>query len=158
MIANSLLLTVFLQHILNSFQIVPILIPNDSLKTVKELSHHLADALKGRNALLVGSTDLCHYPVYEEAVRSDKVVVEALSRFDVNDLEQTMNEYMRTNSVDQLHCMMCSTGAVYTAIETAQLLGADSMTVLNAANSGDVPGGRKDEVVGYASAMMYRAP
>lgn len=147
----------FLQRVLPSFRIVPLLLQDDSSDIVNELSAGIAAAIRGRSAVLVGSTDLCHYPVYAEAVRSDRVVTDAIVRFEIEHLRSQMAAYTRTHRVPNLHCMMCSTGAVYSAMATAKLLGATKLSVLASANSGDVPTGGKDQVVGYMAAAMCRA-
>ena len=57
--------------------------------------------------------------------------------------------------------MMCSTGAVYTTFEVTKLLGADSIQILKAANSGDIQEGFTpsvtSQVVGYVSAAIVRS-
>jgi AmmeMemoRadiSam system protein B len=145
----------FLQRACSQFRIVPILLQDDSPENVHPLSQAIAQAVGDRAVLLVGSTDLCHYPEYKEAVKSDRVVVEAMKHFDTDYLRGEMEEYMQAHSaVPELHCMMCSTGAVYTTMETAKLLGAERLEVLKTANSGDVPMGGRDQVVGYMAAAM----
>ena len=109
-----------------------------------------------RSCLLIGSTDLCHYPVYEEAQRSDQVVIEAVGHFDPDYLRNQMDGYMQSQPVPNLHCMMCSTGAIYTTMRAAKALGGNQIEVLKAANSGDVPIGGRDQVVGYMAAGIYR--
>jgi len=147
----------FLQKSLLDFRIVPILLQDDSPENVSLLSQAIAQAIGDRPTLLVGSTDLCHYPEYKEAVKSDRVVVEAIQQFDTDYLRDQMDKYMQAHSyVPELHCMMCSTGAVYTAIEAAKQLGANRIEVVKAANSGDVSIGTGDRVVGYMAAAIYR--
>lgn len=145
----------FLQGALPDFRIVPILLQDDSLENVIPLGEAIAEAMRDRSALLVGSTDLCHYPDYDEAVKSDQVVIEAIKRFDTDELRKAMAAYLRTHMVSGLHCMMCSTGAVYTTLEAARRLGGRRIEVLKAANSGDVPMGQRDQVVGYMAAAIY---
>ena len=41
-------------------------------------------------------------------------------------------------------------------MRVAQGLGTDTITELSYANSGDVPGGNKDSVVGYGAVMFWR--
>ena len=72
----------FLQRVLQRFKIVPILMYDFSDANCKMLSQALSSCLNGKNALLVASTDLCHYPSYEEAKKTDSVVVSAISKFD----------------------------------------------------------------------------
>ena len=145
----------FLQHILPDFRIVTILLQDDSPENVIPLSQVIAEAMGNRSCLLIGSTDLCHYPTYEEAQKSDQVVIEAIERFDPDYLRQQMDGYMQRQPVQNLHCMMCSTGAIYTTMSAAKALGGNRIEVLKAANSGDVPIGGRDQVVGYMAAGIY---
>ena len=145
----------FLQHTLSDFRIVTILLQDDSPENVIPLSHAIAEAMGDRSCLLIGSTDLCHYPTYEEARRSDQVVIEAIGHFDSDYLRQQMDGYMQRQPVQNLHCMMCSTGAIYTTMSAAKALGGNRIEVLKAANSGDVPIGGRDQVIGYMAAGIY---
>jgi hypothetical protein len=145
----------FLQKTLANFTIVPILLQDDSPENTLPLAQAIAKAVEGRSALLIGSTDLSHYPVYDEARKADRVVIEAITRFDTDDLRRQMDAYMRAHRVHELHCMMCSTGAVYTTMEASRLLGGKRVEVLLAANSGDVPIGQRNQVVGYMAAAIY---
>ena len=146
----------FLQYILSDFRIVPILLQDDSPKNVMPLAQAIAAAMSDRSPLLIGSTDLCHYPVYEAAQKSDQVVIEAIGHFDSDYLHERMDEYMRIHPTQNFHCMMCSTGAIYTTMSAAKALGGNRIEVLKAANSGDVPIGGRDQVVGYMAAGIYR--
>lgn len=145
----------FLQMALTDFRIVPILLQDDSPETVVPLGEAISEAMRGRSALLVCSTDLCHYPAYDEALKSDQVVIEAIQQFDTHELRKQMADYLQTHAASGLHCMMCSTGAVYATLETARRLGGRRIEVLKAANSGDVPNGRRDQVVGYMAAAIF---
>ena len=145
----------FLQHLLSDFRIVPILLQDDSPENVIPLSEAIAEAMGDRSCLLIGSTDLCHYPTYEAARKSDRVVIEAVDRFDPDYLRDQMDEYMQHHPTQNFHCMMCSTGAIYTTMRVAKALGGNRIETLKAANSGDVPIGGRDQVVGYMAAGIY---
>ncbi len=146
----------FLQYLLSDFRIVTILLQDDSPENVIPLSQAIAEALGNRSCLLIGSTDLCHYPVYEEARKSDQVVIEAIGHFDPDYLREQLDGYMQHRLARNLHCMMCSTGAIYTTMRAAKALGGNRIEVLKAANSGDVSIGRQDQVVGYMAAGIYQ--
>ena len=145
----------FLQHLFPDFRIVPILLQDDSPENVIPLSQAIAEAMGNRSCLLIGSTDLCHYPTYQEARKSDQVVIEAIEHFDPDYLRQQMDEYMQIHPTQNFHCMMCSTGAIYTTMSATKALGGNRLDVLKAANSGDVPVGGRDQVVGYMAAGIY---
>ena len=145
----------FLQRVLQQFKIVPILMYDFSDANCKMLSQALSSCLNGKNALLVASTDLCHYPNYEEAKKADSIVVSAISKFDPDLLRRDTDEYMR-KPIRNLHCMLCGTGAVITVMQVAKQLGANAVEILKYANSGDVPFGDKSQVVGYLAAAIYK--
>ena len=147
----------FLQIMLSDFLIVPILLQDDSPRNINVLSKAITSAIDKRSLLIVGTTDLCHYPEYSEAVKSDSVIIEAVTHFDTDYLRNTMNDYMDKYKVANLHCMMCSTGAIYTTMEITKALGCDRITLLKAANSGDVLLGAHDQVVGYMAAAIHRS-
>ena len=132
------------------------MLQDDSPENVIPLSQAIAETMSDRSPLLIGSTDLCHYPAYEAARRSDQVVIEAIEHFDPDYLRQEMDEYMQIHPTPNFHCMMCSTGAIYTTMRAAKALGGSRIEVLKAANSGDVLIGGRDQVVGYMAAGIYR--
>ncbi len=146
----------FLQHLLSDFRIVPILLQDDSPEIIIPLSQAIAEAVGDRSCLLIGSTDLCHYPTYQEARRSDQIIIDAIEHFDPDYLHEQMDEYMQCHPTQNFHCMMCSTGAIYTTMRAAKALGGNRIDVLKAANSGDVPIGGRDQVVGYMAVGIYR--
>ena len=60
------------------------------------LSQAIAQGVGDRSVLLLGSTDLCHYPVYEEARKSDEVVIEAIAHSDTDHLRKQMDDILVT--------------------------------------------------------------
>jgi AmmeMemoRadiSam system protein B/AmmeMemoRadiSam system protein A len=146
----------FLQRTLTSFKIVPILIQDFSKQNCDMLSTALANVLKDKKVLLIASTDMTHYPVYDESVKADKVTMTALETMNSDTMRQHLDEYMK-KSVPELYCMLCGEGPVYVVMDTAKKLGANSVKILKHANSGDVPEGTKDRVVGYMAAAFYES-
>jgi AmmeMemoRadiSam system protein B len=145
----------FLQRVLQNFKIVPILMYDFSDENCKMLSQALRVCLNGKNAILIASTDLCHYPEYEEAKKADNVVISAISKFDPDLLRKNTDEYMR-KGIPNLHCMLCGSGAVIAVMQAAKSLGADAVEILKYANSGDVSFGDRSQVVGYLAAAIYK--
>lgn len=144
----------FLQVALPEFKFVPILLREHSELYCASLAASLSACLRDRNVLLIASTDLSHYPTYDEAVKADRVVIEAVSTLDSEILRDKIKSYM-SRSVPELHTMMCAEGAVHVVMATAKSLGASNVSVLKYANSGDVEFGSKDQVVGYMAAAIW---
>jgi MEMO1 family protein len=146
----------FLQRTLTNFKIVPIIMQDFSKQNCDMLSTALANVLKDKKVLLVASTDMTHYPVYDESVKADNVTMTALETMNSDVMRQRLDAYMKKD-VTELYCMLCGEGPVYVVMDTVKKLGADSVKVLKHANSGDVPDGTKDRVVGYMAAVFYES-
>ncbi|HSR35258.1 MAG TPA: AmmeMemoRadiSam system protein A, partial [Anaerolineae bacterium] len=88
--------------------------------------------------------------------KMDAVALQAIVSLDpqaVADSPQRCAE-LGLGGVDPL--TMCSQGAVMTALIAARQMGADRATVLRYANSGDVPIGQRDQVVGYGAVALWK--
>jgi AmmeMemoRadiSam system protein B/AmmeMemoRadiSam system protein A len=146
----------FLQRALSGdFKVVPIVLHDDSLEMAELLSQALVKALAGHEALIVASTDLAHWPAYDDARASDAAMLAAVETLDPQVLLDTDREWMG-KGIPNLATTMCSKGSVLTAMLAAPQLGANQVTVLKYANSGDVPIGDRSQVVGYGAVMFWR--
>ncbi|MEW6040373.1 MAG: AmmeMemoRadiSam system protein B [Elusimicrobiota bacterium] len=144
----------FLQSVLTGkFSIVPILVGNFDLSKCEKISGKIFEVIKkfaaGKKILLVISTDMSHYPKYEDANIYDNIAIKSLEKFDPLRLKQT-NDSILSRGIPSLDCVFCGEEAVITGMYLAKHLGANKVKSLKYANSGDVPVyGTKDRVVGY---------
>ncbi len=136
----------FLQHVLEDFRLVPIVMGNQSYENILSLSDALSKVLHGQKALIVASSDLSHYHPYDVAVRMDSIVIEHINNFTEDNLYDDL-----TSGV----CEMCGGGPVIAMMKACRNLGADKSKVILYRNSGDVTDERS-QVVGYLAAMIYR--
>ncbi|MFA5859510.1 MAG: AmmeMemoRadiSam system protein B [Elusimicrobiota bacterium] len=149
----------FIQKVLPGTKIVPILIGNPGTDISSQIGTAIGEAVKEekKRVLLIGSTDMSHYPKYEDAQTVDTGVLKALESFDINQI----NSYIRsveTKNIPNLHCVFCGEGVVYAITTASKVLGADTIKILTYANSGDVPKyGNKDSVVGYTAAVYLKS-
>lgn len=138
----------FLQVAIRSFKLIPIVMePYWSWETCQSLSFAISETIKEKKVLLIASTDLSHFHSYKEAVRLDKMVLKHLEEFDPEGLGRDLRGG---------RCEACGGGPVITIMLAAKALGANRGKVLKYLNSGDVTGERS-RVVGYASAVLYKA-
>ena len=145
----------FLQRALGEFRLVPILLGHrNSPQELESLARAIAEAAAGReDVLLVASTDLSHYPQYDDACRVDRETLDLIAAYQPEKLMKH-EQHCRQEGVPGLSCAMCGTEAVMVVMEAARMLGADSARILNYANSGDAPMGDHDRVVGYAAVAL----
>jgi AmmeMemoRadiSam system protein B len=113
----------------------------------RELGHALAKVLKGKNTLLVASTDLSHF--YDQKI-AQVLDTEMLRRFESFEPESIF-EAEHTGKG-----FACGHGAVAAALWAARELGATRVQVLHHATSGDVTG-ETTSVVGYGAAVVLKA-
>jgi hypothetical protein len=136
----------FLQIVLGNFKLIPIVLgPDDDYGMYEALGKALAKGLKGKDALVVASSDLSHYHPYNEAERLDSTVIRDVNAFN----PKTLFEDLTSD-----RCEACGGGPIISAMIAAKELGADKSKVVKYANSGDVTGD-KSGVVGYMSAVFY---
>lgn len=137
----------FLQRALGSFRLVPVLAGSQDKQNLETLSNALASVLKGKNALLVASTDMSHFWSYEEANTLDAGMIERIEAYDIEGMERLM-------AGDPTGRRMCGHGVVRAVMRAARMLGADEAVKLKYANSQDTYGPTGRGVVGYLAAAL----
>ena len=147
----------FLQRVLKDFQVVPIVMGNPTLENAQILSQAILQAIGHRKVLLVASSDMSHYPSYQDAIQVDHQTLRVIEGFDPERLFRSDREQLgqgRPNLVTTL----CGLGPVMTVMMAAKGMGAKEVKVLHYANSGDVQvqGTRnRGRVVGYGAVAFY---
>jgi hypothetical protein len=129
------------------FSLLPIMVRDVRSAVVHRLGEALAQALRGRDALLVASTDLSHFYTQEAAKVYDEEMLRRIESFDpqsVLDAEEEGKGYA------------CGRGALAAVLWAARELGADQVKVLRHATSGDVTGDFS-QVVGYGAAVIIQS-
>ena len=135
----------FLQRVLSApFQLLPVMVRDQSARTAQVLGEALAEVLAGRRALLVASSDLSHYYPQKLANSLDDEMLRQVAAFDpqgVIHIEEAGKGFA------------CGRAAVAAVLWAARGLGADRAQILRHATSGDVTGDYS-QVVGYGAAVM----
>lgn len=134
----------FLQVVLDKAKIVPIIMGSHDLATCRTLAQTLAQVLRGKNALLLVSTDLSHYHPGDEARTMDEALIKRVQAFDPLPLHQDLI----SGRIEA-----CGGGPLIAVMMAAKALGANQAVILKYAHSGDVTGDNS-KVVGYLSAAF----
>jgi AmmeMemoRadiSam system protein B/AmmeMemoRadiSam system protein A len=137
----------FLQIALKTFKLIPIVMePYWSWETCQSLASAVVETIRGKNVLLIASSDLSHFHSYEKAVELDQTVLNHIERFD----PEGLNRDLRNG-----RCEACGGGPIVSVMLAAKALGANRGKVLKYLNSGDVTGDRS-RVVGYGAGVFYQ--
>jgi len=139
----------FLQVALGEFTLLPIMVGHGDVFDCDDIAEALIATMKGRDFLLVASTDLHHIDDYHEVVRKDAEVVKALSTFDLEKIR---------NVLARIDCSVCGRVPVSIALDVTKRMGADKIVMMEQTNSGDVSGRKMpgEYTVGYLSAAIVK--
>jgi AmmeMemoRadiSam system protein B len=136
----------FLQFIYSEFKLVPICMGYQDLETSIDLGRAIHETVKGRNAIIVASSDLNHMESKDVSNKKDKYVLDAID---------AMDEVQLQDSVKREQITTCGYGPVSATLVASKLGGAKSSEIISYYTSGDIIGDDR-QVVGYASAIISR--
>jgi MEMO1 family protein len=138
----------FLQRALSSeWKLLPVMDRARELHVSQGLGKALAQVLRGKNFIMVASTDLSHFYNQQTALIYDRAMLNAIESFDpaeAFDLERAGKGFA------------CGLGAFAAVMWAARELGADRITILRHATSGNVTGDYSS-VVGYGAAAILKS-
>ncbi len=138
----------FLQRVLGEFQIVPIVMGDQSYEHCRDLGFALAKLIQGPDTVIVASSDLSHFHTYDQAVKLDHKTLRAIQEWDY--LSMARNFATRVWEA-------CGGGPIIATMIASERMGANEARLLKYANSGDVTGDHS-RVVGYGSLAFLKSP
>jgi AmmeMemoRadiSam system protein B len=130
----------FLQYLKPDIKFVPLCIGHQTYKVAKEIGGIISKAIKGKNVVVIASTDFSHYVPRAVAEKLDKKAIDAIVNLDAKLLYKT---------VDRHNISMCGYGPVMTMIEA---VGGTQASLLKYSTSGDIMEMR--DVVGYGAMVV----
>lgn len=134
----------FLQAAKGRFSMAAICIRESNREILSSLAGAIAEAIGGKEALIVASSDMTHYESAESARLKDEEVISFIEKLDAEGMYDTVmdNGYS-----------MCGVLPAYVMMKACAILGAKRGELLQYSNSGDVTGDNS-EVVGYAGVAV----
>jgi AmmeMemoRadiSam system protein B/AmmeMemoRadiSam system protein A len=136
----------WLQRVLGDFQLVPVIMGDQSYESSRALGVALAKLIQSSDTLIVASSDLSHYHPYGEALMIDHKTLNALQAWDYFSMSQNFG--MRVWEA-------CGGAPIVAAMIAAERMGANQAMLLKYANSGDTTGDHS-RVVGYSAVALVK--
>jgi AmmeMemoRadiSam system protein B len=130
----------FLQQIKPDIKFVPVSMGMQDYESSRELGASIGKAIKGKDVVVIASTDFSHYVPKDYAYKIDKKAIDRILALDPKGLAKV---------VQRERISMCGYGPVMAMLTAAKLNGASKTELLKYATSGDVQ--RMSEVVGYGA-------
>ena len=132
----------FLQYFRTSFKFVPICMGFQDYDSAVSVGKTIRDAIKGRDVVVIASTDMSHYVAKDVARKKDGMALDAIKAMDSKGLFRT---------VEDQDISMCGYGPVIAMMTSCA---GGRATLLKYATSGDVTPMR--EVVGYSAVVIEK--
>ncbi len=147
----------FVQVLFPKAKVVTAVVGEPDLGLATRFGEALAKEVKDRKVLLVASSDLSHYPPYDEACAADRATLTAVASLDPKAVSEAVG---RTEAAERpgLATCACGEGAIMAVMAASKALGATRGVVLSYANSGDTAVGDRDRVVGYGAVAFVEGP
>lgn len=136
----------FLQYLYEeALLFVPVMMASQDIEAARAVGTAIAGAVKGRDAVVIASTDMTHYEPAAVARKQDQVLIRRIEQLDAEGL--VSERAARGIS-------MCGVGPVAACIIAATSMGATKGESLAYSTSGDVM--PSSEVVGYYAAALRK--
>mgnify|MGYP000855182974 CR=1 FL=1 len=143
----------FIQVVFPGAKIVPIVVSSHDMNILKRFGQALARVLKNKNALIVVSSDLSHYPAWADARIVDREILTAITTLEPAALMKNIHHNMN-KKIPNLATCACGEAPIIAAMVAARSLGAVRGEVVSYANSGDAAIGERSRVVGYGTVVL----
>jgi MEMO1 family protein len=140
----------FLQTLFPNAKILPVIIHPPDPAMCARFGEALAAVLKNRQALIVISSDLSHYPNHTNGAKADRQTLTAIAGLDPS----RVFSLMRDLDLPNLDTRACGEAAILAGMTAAKELGATRAVIAGYANSGDVPIGEVSRTVGYGAVVL----
>jgi len=134
----------FLQKLYPRLKIVPICLKAQDVQTSRRVGEIVSRSM-GERDIVVATTDFTHYEPQEEALRKDRLAIEAIIDLDEEKL---------FHRVQDLHISMCGYGPAMAAIVASRERGAKEAALLTYTTSAEFTGDYS--VVGYGAVVIRR--
>ncbi len=137
----------------DDLQIVPIIMATSDVDTIHTISKLLEPYFNEDN-LFVISTDLSHYPTYDNA---NSVDMKTLTSITTNNTQEFINRVVANedSNIPNLHTSACGWSSILTLMYLTQNQDY-TYEILEYTNSGDTKYGDKQKVVGYGAMRIYK--
>ena len=134
----------FIQFIDKDPKIVPIIMRDQSKASAEKLAAAIRGACKGRDVVIIASSDMAHYIPKDDAERLNSMVLEKIGAKDVDGMY---------SAVERNRISVCGYGPMAAAILASE---PSRVEILKYSDSWDSLKHDIRSVVGYGSAVMYK--
>ncbi|HAH07114.1 MAG TPA: hypothetical protein DCM05_11445 [Elusimicrobia bacterium] len=144
----------FLQRALGELELLPLVANLRTAQEARRFGEALAEAVQGRRAVFIASSDLSHFPDARTSRGVDPASMDAFLTLDPEYLFLA-DRLILEHDAPNLRCAWCGLGSAAMALCAARRLGADGARLLDCTNSHEA-GGEEERTVGYGAALLLK--
>ena len=145
----------FIKYLFPQARILPIIVGEPNIEMCTHFGKALAEVLKDKKTLIVASSDLSHYPKFDDAIKVDNKTLRTIASLNMENIVSEMQDQLG-NSVPQLVTCACGEAPIIAAIAYAKEIGVNSASIISYSNSGYCSVGTTDRVVGYGAVVISK--
>ncbi len=145
----------FLKYLFPQTKILPVIVGKPDIEMCTRFGKALSAVLKDKKVLVIASSDLSHYPGFDDAVKVDNNTLKTIAGLNPGEIVSVMENQLDGN-IPQLVTCGCGEAPIIAAVITAKELGANYASILSYSNSGYNPVGTPDRVVGYGAVVIAK--
>jgi MEMO1 family protein len=145
----------FIKYLFPQAKILPIIVGEPDLVMCTKFGKALASIVKGKRTLIVASSDLSHYPNFNDAINVDNKTLKTIAGLNPEEIVSVMQAQMYQH-VPELATCACGEAPIVAAVASAKELGANCASIISYSNSGYNSVGSTDRVVGYGAVVISK--
>jgi MEMO1 family protein len=145
----------FIKYLFPQAKILPIIVGEPNIELCTKFGKALASVVKGKKTLIIASSDLSHYPSFDDAKIVDNKTLKTIIGLNPEEIVSVMQNQLHQHTA-QLSTCACGEAPILAAITSAKELGANCASIISYSNSGYNSVGSTDRVVGYGAVAISK--
>jgi hypothetical protein len=145
----------FIKYLFSQAKILPIIVGEPDIEMCTRFGKSLASVIKDKKTLIVASSDLSHYPNFNDAVKVDNKTLKTIAGLNPEEIVSVMQDQMYQH-VPQLATCACGEAPIVASVTIAKEMGANCASIISYSNSGYNSVGSTDRVVGYGAVVISK--
>jgi len=145
----------FIKYLFPQAKILPIIVGEPNIEICTRFGKALASVIKNKKTLIVASSDLSHYPGFNDAIKVDNKTLQAIAGLNPEEIVSVMHTQLYQN-VPELATCACGEAPIIAAVISAKELSGNCASIISYSNSGYNSVGSTDRVVGYGAVVISK--
>jgi len=145
----------FIKYFFPDAKILPLIVAEPNIEMCKKFAKALVSSTENKKVLVVASSDLSHYPKFDDAIKTDNNTLKTIAGLNTDKIVKVMEDQLDQNTPQLLTCA-CGEAPILAAVSFANEVEADRVSIISYNNSGYNPIGTVDKVVGYGAVVISK--